>query len=445
MVLLGVLLLTLWVTRRDLIAGIEDVWGELLFWTVVVLLVNFLYVDLEPGQFTLDLPLLVAVSLLYPAPVASLVAFLGSADVREFRRKIGVFRAIYNRSQIGLSVFLASAAYHAVASSLEQWPNAILGTASATAVFTSLNGLLVSAYLASRGEASFRRALRRLYVGRPFEFLLTYFAYGILAYAVSRLFLDAGLWSVPIFMVPIVIAHVAFVRAERLAALASNLKRRERSLELLMDRVVDERKDERLRIASGLHDDVLQSLIRISQLGFFLRREVRAGSQAATDAAELEQLTADTMSTLREVVGDLRHSAVGRDGLVRTLTSLAEDLQLESRVRIDFDAESIGDVPGDRQLLLYQVGKEAVVNALKHAEPKRIQIDLRIVGNGLVLAVEDDGKGFDPLNVDESMHFGLGLVRERLRLGGGSLSVQSCPGRTRVEAWLPIQSRFGGA
>jgi signal transduction histidine kinase len=439
MATLAALLLTFWSNRRDLITGIEDAWGELLFWTIVILLVNFLYVDLEPVQFTLDLPLLVAVSLLYAPPVAGLVAFLGSADVREFRRRIGVFRAVYNRSQIGLSVFVASAAYHAVSSSLEEWPNAILGTALATAVFTSLNGILVSAYVASHSEASFHRVMLRLHVGRPFEFLLTYFAYGILAYAVSRLFLDAGAWSVPLFMVPIVIAHVAFVRAERLAALASNLKVRERLLELAMDRIVDERKDERLRIASGLHDDVLQSLIRISQLGFFLGREVEAGSQAASDAAELQRLTTDTMSTLREVVGDLRHSPVGRDGLVRTLTGLAKDIQLESRIRIDFDAESIGNISGDRQLLLYQVGKEAVMNAVKHADPGRIQIDLRVAGKGLVLAVEDDGKGFDPLKVDESRHFGLGLIRERLRMGGGGLHVQSCPGRTRIEAWLPIE------
>jgi signal transduction histidine kinase len=432
------LVLFLWPGRSRVVSGFEESWGELLFLAVVILLVNFLHVDLRPMQFTLDLPLLVAVGLLYPPPLAAVVAFLGSADVREFRGRISLSRALYNRSQIALSLFLASAAYHAVASSLESWPNAILGTALATGIFAALNGLLVSTYVASGGEEAFHRTLMRLHVGRPLEFLLTYFAYGVLAYALSRLYLEVGAWSVPLFLVPIVIAHAAFVRAERLTVLASNLQKREKLLERLMDRIVDERKDERLRIASGLHDDVLQSLIRISQLGFFLEREVKVGSQAAVDVGELRRMSEETMRTLREVVGDLRQSPVGRGGLARSLGNLIKDLQFETRVRISCDAVPVSGIPGDRQLLLYQVAKEAMINALKHGEPTHLRIGLWVGGPQVILSVEDDGKGFDPSTVDESTHFGLGLMRERLRLSGGELSLESRPGMTRVEARLPL-------
>jgi len=418
-------------------AYVQTNWGELLYWSVLILLVNFLYVDLEPIQFTLDLPLLVAVGLLYPPPVAALVAFLGSADVREFRGRIGVSRALYNRSQIALSVFLASVTFHSASSSLDAWPSALAATALATAMFIGLNGLFVSAYVSSLGEGRFRRILLRLYVGKPVEFLVTYFAYGILAYALSRLYVEAGPWSVPLFLVPIVVAHVAFVRAERLATLATRLQRRERLLERVMARIVDERKDERLRIAAGLHDDVLQSLIRISQLGYLIRREANQGSQTAVDARELEHLSEETMRVLREVVGDLKRSPVGRGGLIRSLRSLVDDLRLESSAEIHLAAEPVLDLAEDRQLLAYQVAKEGVTNALAHARPRSVRVEVKKDRQEWVVVVRDDGRGFDPAAVDESAHFGLGLIRERLRLIGGHLQIQSQPGNTRVEARLP--------
>jgi signal transduction histidine kinase len=439
------LLSILWLERADLVIGIKEEWDQLLYWALVILLVNLLHFELGPMQFTFDLPLLVAVGLIYSAPVASLVAFVGSVDVREFRGRIGLDRALYNRSQIALCVLLASMGYHAVAASLDSSPNAIFGTALATAIFMILNAILVSLYVASRGEDTFHRVILRLHVGRTTEFMLTYFAFGILAYALSRLYLGAGPWSVALFVVPIVVAYEAYVRAERLATLASSLGRGKKLLEMLMGRIVDERKDERLRIASGLHDDVIQSLIRINQLGYFLRREVEPGSEAASDAEELQGLTEETIQTLREVVGDLRDSPVSRGGLAGALTTLAKDLQFESRVKINLVAEPISDVSGNRQLLLYQVAKEAIVNALNHAEPTSVTVTLASNRRDLILRVEDNGRGFDPSQVDQTMHFGLDLMRERLRLGGGELRIESSPGLTQIEAKLPRSSPERGS
>jgi signal transduction histidine kinase len=388
-------------------------------------------------QFTLDLPLLVAVSVLYLPPVAALLALASSADVREFRGEVGVWHAIYNRCQVALAVFMASSGYHVFAQHLSEWPDAILGTAFATGIFVVANGLFVSTYVVSRDEGSFGHVLRRLHVGRPSEFLVTYFAYGILAYALSRLFLEIGVWSIPLFLAPIVVAYAALVRAERVKALAERLKKRERLLEMLTGRVEDERKDERLRIASGLHDDVLQSLIRISQLGSFLRGTAPTGSQADKDAAELATLAGATIDTLRAVVGDLQHSPIGRGGLLATLRTLVDDLQFQSRVSIDFESAADLSVPGGRQLILYQVARESLTNALRHAEPASVRVKLRSHSQRVILTVEDDGHGFDPSGVDESAHFGIGLMRERLRLAGGSLRISSRQGGTRVEATIP--------
>ena len=78
-------------------------------------------------------------------------------------------------------------------------------------------------------------------------------------------------------------------------------------------------------------------------------------------------------------------------------------------------------------LLVYQLAREAVANALKHAEASEIVIALAQEEGAIRLRVSDDGKGFNPLAVDELSHFGLQLSRERVELAGGAMAVDTSP------------------
>jgi signal transduction histidine kinase len=434
----------LWLGRDELYVAVRRNWRELLFWLALILLSNLFDVEIAPLQFSLDTPLLLATALLYDPAVAAAVVLLGSADAREFRRAVSPSQAVYNRSQIAISAFFAGTLFHATYGSISSWPSAILGTALAVSVFHVLNTSLVAGYVAAKGQGSPALVLRRLVIGRPIEYGVTYFGYGILALVLARLFEEVGGWSVVLFLIPIVVAQMALVRAEKLRVLAERLRSRERLLELLSDRATEERRDERLRIARGLHDDVLQSLIRISQLGFFLKRETPSETQAADDAAELVQISNDTISILREVVGDLRKSPLGRGGLVRTLRDLSRDLQIQSRVGISVTGPRELPLSAEGQLAAYHVAKEGILNALKHARASSIQVRVHRVGEAVSVEVVDDGHGFDPGGVDESMHFGLGLLRERAHKLGGRLLVESTPGSgTRLIVILPVTSVSG--
>lgn len=428
----------LWLGRDELHVAVRRNWRELVFWLTLILLANLFDVEIAPLQFTLDTPLLLATALLYSPAVAAAVVLLGSADAREFRRAVSPSQAVYNRSQIAISVFFAGVIFHFTSGSISSWPSSIVGTAAAMGVFYLLNASLVAGYVAAKGHGSPTLVFRRLTIGRPLEYAVTYFGYGILALVLARLFEEVGGWSVVLFLIPIVVAQIALVRAERLRVLAERLRSRERLLELLSDRVVEERRDERLRIACGIHDDVLQSLIRISQLGFFLKRDTPSGTQAADDAAELVQISDDTIRLLREVVGDLRKSPLGRGGLVRTLRDLSRDLQIQSRVRISVNGPRQLPLSAEGQLTAYHVAKEGILNALKHAGASSIQVGVHLVGGSVSVEVVDDGHGFDPEGVDESMHFGLGLLRERTHKLGGRFLLESTPGSgTRLVIVLP--------
>jgi signal transduction histidine kinase len=429
-----------WTHREAITFALASRWRELLFWTVLVLLVNFVHFEMAPLQFTLDMPLLLAIAMLYHPATALGVALIGSADAREFRGRVSLARGIYNRAQIGISVYFAALAYDVIPSSNGEWPAAVAATVVAMAVFYALNVFFVAAFVAAGGADSPREVLKRLAIGRPLQYALTYFGYGMLGLVLARLFADVGAWSVALFLVPIVVAHTSLVRAERLRMLADQLRSRERLLEKLSERIVDERRDERGRIARGLHDDVLQSLIRISQLGSFLRGTVDKDAQAGRDVSELVDLSSETILTLREVVGDLRKSPLGRGGLVRTLQDVAGDLQIQWRIPITVEGPSELDLSSDIQLAAYHVAKEGILNALKHSECSAVGVVIDHGPDGLSLTICDDGVGFDPRVVDESRHFGLGLMRERIERLGGTFGLETWPGRgSRLRAVIPPQ------
>jgi signal transduction histidine kinase len=89
-------------------------------------------------------------------------------------------------------------------------------------------------------------------------------------------------------------------------------------------------------------------------------------------------------------------------------------------------------------LLAYQVAREAIRNALRHARASAVTILVADTEGDLRITVEDDGVGFDPDSVDQQTHFGLALMRERIQIAGGVLYVDSRFGEgTRIIAKLP--------
>src|SRR5262245_17552555 len=84
-----------------------------LLWSVLISLIELLPVPAWRGlTFSVGFPVLVAVAILYPVGAAGAVTFLGALDPREFRRKVSLGVALYNRSQVALSVMAASAVFH---------------------------------------------------------------------------------------------------------------------------------------------------------------------------------------------------------------------------------------------------------------------------------------------------------------------------------------------
>lgn len=435
----GLLTLLLVRDHEQLLRSFTFDWPELAFWTALVMFLNLVPINVKALRLTLDVPILLAIAFLYSPSVGAAVALLGAFDPREIKREISLSRAIFNRAQIALGTMMAGWTFHAIATGFDPWAPAIVGTAAALAVEYCANVSLVFIYLTLASGA--RERISHFSIGRPLEFLTTYLGNGTLALVVAQLFARGGAWSVVIFVAPILVARQALVRAQQLQELAVSLQSRERLMERLVDRAVDERRDERLRIAGDLHDDVLQDLTRSWYLMKIVQKKAaRHSTEESSELQELVESSESSIESLREVVHDLRESPLGRGGLVPTLRLLVRDLQLDWRSSIRLFVPDQVSLSAQSQVIAYQIAREGIINALKHAKATEIRVTISQGGEYLRLAVEDDGIGFDYDDIDQRSHFGIGLMQERARRAKGELAIESQQGNgTRLVTILPLE------
>jgi signal transduction histidine kinase len=187
----------------------------------------------------------------------------------------------------------------------------------------------------------------------------------------------------------------------------------------------------RLRIASDLHDSVGSNLSSIALLSEMLRE--RTGS-AGLERRQLERITSaarETIGSLREIIWLVDPEHDNAADLVTRMRATANDLVQDVDLRF-----AAGDI-GRRRLeplfvrhvfLLY---KEALHNVTRHAGASRVAIEVGVDGDQLGLRVEDDGVGFDVTG--STGGHGLNSMRRRAADAGGTLEIDSAPGRgTRV-------------
>lgn len=202
---------------------------------------------------------------------------------------------------------------------------------------------------------------------------------------------------------------------------------------------------ERRRWARELHDETLQELAAV-RLGLSVGQradsvdELRSGMQRAM--AELD----DRITALRALISDLRPPALDALGVASALEGLTRRVEARG-VDVDLSvslAYERGDVPtrhiAEVEDATYRLVQEALTNVLKHAGATRARVVVQEHGGTIEIEVADDGRGIEDGRSSEG--YGLVGMRERVELLGGSLEIESAPGRgTRVRVSLPAERR----
>jgi signal transduction histidine kinase len=409
------------------------------FWTVLIAVVELLPVPIwKSVRVSIGGPLFMAAAFIYSPAIAGLIAFLGASDPREIKRQVTPLHALFNRSQICLSTFMASLTFHSIGASSSSWARLVPAAVAAVLADYSVNAMLVSFDGSLLYGVPVRTVLKKLRIGNPVEFLASYVGLGLLGLMLARLY-EVGWWAVAAFVLPLLFVRQMFFRTRALEDATKELKDREVVLRGLSNRMAEERHDERMQIAGYLHDDMAQMLFRMSLHVDILGKQLNAGDAEGVER-ELEGIRvarARASELLRSLIKDLRLSPLGRTGLSDALSAFCSEVQKNYAVAVSTRLNEV-EMPPPIQLLCYQVAREAVMNAVKHAEASTVQVTLEPTTEGAKVTVTDNGKGFDVEEGSSEGHFGLTMMRERALVAGGTFDIHSVPEKgTTVIAEFP--------
>lgn len=224
---------------------------------------------------------------------------------------------------------------------------------------------------------------------------------------------------------------------QRLAATFNRmLDRLERERRRSGEMVLQAQEEERKRIARDLHDEVNQALTAL-----LLRIEAVAQDappELRDELAEIKRIANQAMGELLDLARQLRPTALDDHGLVAALRTHVREQAHSGGAAVQFWADpTLVDLPPEVQVVIYRVAQEALVNAARHSGANRIEVTLERQGSDVALLVRDNGRGF-PF-ADESKGLGLSGMRERALLVGGTLEVDSRPGKgTTVTLRVPM-------
>jgi signal transduction histidine kinase len=406
-----------------------------LLWAPLVAGVELLPVSTWRGlTLSVGFPLLMMVAILYPPGAAGAIAFLGASDPRELRREVSLATALFNRSQVALSVMAAGAVFH-----LFQDPDELLnqshvlvliGAASLAAVADYVvNAGLVATFMSFKLRMPVRQMVRQLTIGGGREFLVSYLGLGVLGLTLAAMFERVGLWMLPAVLAPLIFARQVFYRSRALEEAHIELQEREEILRVLSNTIAEERADERLQIAGYLHDDLAQVLFRLS-LQVDIARKMLDKQDLEDLKDQLEKIKdskQDTSDRIRALIRELHRSPLGATGLAESLESFTDEVGRDSGIRFHHDVDDIDDLPAPTALLIFNIAREGVMNAMKHADPSDVWIGVAEADENIVLKLRDNGSGFDTSAPGPEGHFGMAMMRERAKVGGGTLDVASSP------------------
>ncbi|MCJ7568238.1 MAG: sensor histidine kinase, partial [Anaerolineales bacterium] len=187
---------------------------------------------------------------------------------------------------------------------------------------------------------------------------------------------------------------------------------------------------ERTRLSRELHDNLAQLVasIRIRTEEALICMGSEDTACARTIIMEVEALTRDLSSSLRDEILGLRVEDISEQGLITVLREHVDRYQRQWGIDTKVQVSNLvsWEVSPTVEIQLLRIIQEALSNARRHARADKVEISIREKDVGWLIGIEDDGIGFDPEKVSQE-HIGLRSMKERATSFGGNLSIESRP------------------
>ena len=218
-------------------------------------------------------------------------------------------------------------------------------------------------------------------------------------------------------------------------------KNAEEALSSVNGRLIEAQESERARIARDLHDDIGQRLALLTVALEHVKGLPTDSSEALHCLEALQQQTAEISADVQALSHELHPPRLLHLGGVIAMRGFCNELSVQKNVEIAFRDENVpGNMPLDVSLCLFRVLQEALQNAVRHSGVRHVDVQLRGVGDAIHLTIRDHGVGFDVESAGRGLGLGLTSMKERLKLVGGELFIESQSTRgTTVLARAPVR------
>jgi signal transduction histidine kinase len=217
----------------------------------------------------------------------------------------------------------------------------------------------------------------------------------------------------------------------------------EAQIKSLFQRLVAVQEEERRRIARDVHDQLGQQMTALRRSLDAVRMTEAVDPSSTTHVARTKQLAEELDRSIDFLTWDLRPAALDHLGLAAALRNLVNGWSVRFTIAAEFqalDTELLRLEP-DTETNLYRIAQEALHNVVKHARATQVAAYFHRRAGEAIVAIEDNGVGFDTAEIGTRPTSGLGLVsmRERAMLVGGSLEIDSTPGHgTTIFVRVPV-------
>ncbi len=202
--------------------------------------------------------------------------------------------------------------------------------------------------------------------------------------------------------------------------------------------------EERERIGMDLHDGIIQSIYAVGLTLEHARLLVKEDPQGMLQ--RIEQAISDLNSTIRDIrayILDLRPRQLRNENLMQGIRRLIQEFRANTLLTVNLQGsdEEMAVLGEAQAVALFHICQEALANIAKHARARTVNITLWLSAERALMEISDDGRGFDPENIQMTIGHGLSNMHTRARNAGGDVEITSEPGNgTTILAWVPIRN-----
>lgn len=231
---------------------------------------------------------------------------------------------------------------------------------------------------------------------------------------------------------------------EKRDVLSNRIERIEHILENETDNltVLSIQEEDRKRIARDLHDTSLQNLThlihQIELSGLYIDKDpLRAKIELSIVNKRLKEI----IDEIRNTIYDLRPMTFDDLGLKAAFESLIESFNEDRKYEVELDLEDVSCETNIVLVTIYRIVQECLNNIVKHADATKISLTCKKKDNICYITISDNGNGFNEENYNKEKHFGILYIKERIKLLGGKIKLDSVPEHgTVISISIPLST-----